>query len=195
MSTRSNPLVPQSPVVVNGWNDRHFANVRRNKSGGGSPYTNVSPENFNIMPRELCFTLTSDWDKHLSRPDSSRGSDYGPRVFTSANGFPVDIQRLRNAARAGQQELRIALRAEVAFVGVPLTAIDAANANQKDGVSICVAGATSIINTGPKRIATGDLVMWDFPPPDRSYVQARTKRGTGRGGEGLLLSLGGLRPP
>jgi hypothetical protein len=157
---------------VNGWFDRHFGAYRRNQSAVGSVYPNVSAENFNIMPRELAFSLTSDWDKYISRPDTSRGSDYGPRVFTSANGFPTDVhQKLRSARKAQKEEalLRV-LRDQVAFVGVPLVAIDAANPNQKDGVAICVAGATSITNTGTKRIATGDLVMWDFPALKSGYT-------------------------
>lgn len=172
MSTRSNPAVPQSPVVINGWFDRHFSIYRRNKSADGLFEGGVSPENFNIMPRELGFVLIDRWDKILSRPDSARGSDYGPRIFTSVNAFPATDLGMGGGGRGGRgggggsdwTEKLHYLRQQVRFVGVPLVAIDAANANQKDGVAICVAGSTSIFNTGNKRICTGQLVMWDFPP-------------------------------
>jgi len=55
------------------------------------------------------------------------------------------------------------LRDAVIFVGLPLVPIDASNPNQKDSVSLMVAGSTTIVNTGHMHISAGDLVMWDVP--------------------------------
>jgi hypothetical protein len=122
----------------------------------GNPFDDVSVENFNIMPRELCFRLLPEYDKILSRAVPSAGHDHGPRVFTSFNAFPfVDLAKQVKDVKD--------LRTELVFVGVPLIPIDAGNANQKDGVSICVAGATTINNSGPFRISAGQLVAWDVP--------------------------------
>lgn len=174
MSTRSNPVTPQAPVVINGWFDRHFSVYRSNRvSGGKQLYPGLAIENFNLMPRELGFALVDRWDKWLSRPDTARGSDYGPRIFTSVNGFPTD----HLDTHGGPSSMLRELRKQVVFVGVPLVAIDAANANQKDGVAICVAGSTSIFNTGNKRINTGELVLWDFPPNFERYGAKNSPHG------------------
>jgi hypothetical protein len=120
-----------------------------------------------MMPRELGFKLIPEFDKYIQRPASSAGHDHGPRIFTSVNGFPFFDSPVLKDPRA--------LRDYVVFVGVPLISIDAGNANQKDGVSICVAGSTTITNTGPLRINTGQLVMWDIPKALPSISQELTK--------------------
>lgn len=168
---RSNPITPQSPVVVNGWFDRHFCTWRQrnaaSRHSAGSPFDDVSVENYNILPRELAFKLIPEFDKYIQRPASSAGHDHGPRIFTSVNGFPFFDSPIVKDPRA--------LRDYVVFVGVPLISIDAGNANQKDGVSISVAGSTTITNTGPLRINTGQLVMWDIPKALPSISQELTK--------------------
>ena len=60
------------------------------------------------------------------------------------------------------------LRDSVVFVGLPLIAVDAKNPNQKDSISLMVAGSTTITNTGPQRISAGDLVVWDVPTKSRT---------------------------
>jgi hypothetical protein len=119
-------------------------------------FSDASAENFNLMPRELAFKLTPEYDKYLSRSVQSAGLDHGPRIFTSLNLFPF-------FNNPGGDKSPKDLREEMVFVGVPLIPIDASNANQKDSVSICVAGATTISNTGPYRINAGQLVAWDIP--------------------------------
>lgn len=163
MTSRSNPITPQSPVVINGYFDRSFCTWRqRNGSSrycAGSPYEDTSVENFVVQPRELAFKLIPEYDKMIQRPANTAGYDGAPRIFTTANGFPFF-----NAADGKKDVHAIrALRDDVVFVGTTLTALDAGNANQKDSIAITVAGSTTIINTGPRRIAAGQLIMWDFP--------------------------------
>ena len=194
MSTRGNPITPQAPVVVNGWFDRHFATWRtRNQSNpkcAGNPFDDVSQENFSVLPRELAFKLLPQYDKWIQRPASAHNSDNGPRIFTSLNGFPffesgMKVDKARARARAntiahlrprapaasgggtGAQDPKD-LRDSVVFVGLPLIAVDAKNPNQKDSISLMVAGSTTITNTGPQRISAGDLVVWDVPTKSRT---------------------------
>lgn len=164
MSNRGNPITPQSAVVINGYYDRHFTVWRQRNASNRvcsvddaslAQLQDVSIENFSVLPRELAFKLLPEYDQYIQRPSTTASQEGGPRVFTSANGFPFfenpDDKKTKD------------LRDHVVFVGLPLIPIDAANANQKDSISIMVAGSTTITNTGPYRITAGDLVMWDLP--------------------------------
>lgn len=185
MSARSNPITPQAAVVVNGWFDRHFASWRQKSQAtrwcAKNPFEDVSLENFTVLPRELAFKLLPEHDMWIQRPAATAGGDNGPRVFTSANGFPFfedpdgkDVKSLRDS---------------VVFVGLPLIPIDAGNPNQKDSVSIMVSGSTSIYNTGPQRIAAGDLVVWDLPKrTDRAQRGVNTPAGVPRN-KALFVTL------
>ena len=167
--TTAGPITPAAVVAVNGWADLHFGYWRMRQGGEGkSIYTNVTVHNFSIMPREMCFELHERHDKDIQRPVNARGEQQGRRVFSSANGFPssfADDEVIASGGDAALNTKRVArsLRPCISFVGVALTRIDASNTNQSGGLSMQVAGMTSIKNTGPYRITGGRLVAWDFP--------------------------------
>lgn len=168
----TNPNMLQSQVVVNARYDRYFTSWRKanaaNNTGYHTYFTNCNDECYDVQPRELAFVLRPQYNDAIKRniqPDKDREL----RIFTSANGLPS----FEPVNRKGQSDANGVptsrgydlqdLRDQLTFIGVPLTRVGAANANQSDGVSVMVAGSTTIWNTGPWPISVGDVIMWDIP--------------------------------
>lgn len=168
----TNPNMLQSQVVVNARYDRYFTSWRKanaaNNTGYHTYFTNCNDECYDVQPRELAFVLKPQYNDAIKRniqPDKDREL----RIFTSANGLPSfdpshrkglsDVNGVPTSKGYDLEDLRD----QLTFIGVPLTRVGAANANQSDGVSVMVAGSTTIWNTGQYEINVGDVVMWDIP--------------------------------
>lgn len=171
--SRAGPVTPMGTVVVNSVVDTQLISYRQSLSKSDQVpdalKSDTSKPNFNVMPRELAFTLGGKYDSKIGRLINSRETD--PRIFTSANNLPYPGS---NGSHLEDGEKLREMRRHIRFVGVPLTAYDAANLNQKDNIACTVAGMTTITNTGPFHINIGDLVMWDVPGLQRGETLPRS---------------------
>ena len=176
------PVTPQSYVVVNGQFDRPFFQ-KRIGSGSTSPWSGVSEENFALMKHELAFTFN---DPLIMPRGLSNGiNDPDLRFFTSANGIPVnpsnqtghlnetELSLLQNPNSS--EFLRRKIRGRLNFVGVNLTTMPTPVSGNTHA-SVAVAGAVTVINSGPEMIDIGSRVVWDLPffdsDPDATRVVA-----------------------
>ena len=169
-----NPVTPQASVVRNANYDRYFAIYRQKNTSGQTVYRGMEDHNFSLMPHELAFSLKASQNTSLSRPHSSGANDAELKVFTSLNNFPLlDSQDKRAlldiTTKSGTDRqqaagaLKYSIRKKMNFVGVPLIAVDARNANAKDTVSIAISGSQTINNTSEHQVHVGDKIVWDIP--------------------------------
>ena len=165
----ANPLTVQSSVVVNARYDRYFTRHRQ-KVGSQKVATKYSiggdtnDENFDVMPRELCFSLRQEFDTNIIRQIRGGDRDREIKIFTSANQLSLFTDA--DTSKIDPRVARVMMRDQFVFVGVPLTKVLHANMNQPDGVSVQISGSTTIANTGPHEIFVGEYVMWDIPFTD-----------------------------
>lgn len=181
-----NPQVTQSLVVLNADFDRYYLkyagqnSTKQNGDGRVVPVhlrRGVAADCFNLMPRELCFTIRSEFDSVLQRSKAGQTNLRDMRVFSSANYMPVLMnpsdydpasRGLSEAERRKEIEkhCKNILRNQVAFVGVPLTKVlfdENMRVVGNDKVPVQISGSTTIWNTGPFDIHPGDVILWDIP--------------------------------
>jgi len=178
-----NPVTPQSYVVINGQFDRTFFQRRIAPTSGGSsrtPWNNVVEDNFDMCKHELAFSFN---DAMLMPRGPSNGvNDPELRYFTSANGIPVsssspngtsvtEVQLLGAPQGDAQEYLRRKIRSRLNFIGVNLTSLHGVSTGNTHA-SVAVAGAVTVINTGPHRIDIGNRVVWDIPLFDSDPASA-----------------------
>ncbi len=161
------PVTPQSYVVVNGQFDRPFFQKRCGQ-GSVSPWGSVSEENFAMMKHELAFSFNDPL--LMPRGMSLGANDPELRFFTSANGIPINASGGAGtkaetdllATPGGSEYLRRKIRSRLNFIGVNLTTMPSVKSGNTHA-SVAVAGAVTLINTGPQRIDIGQRVVWDLP--------------------------------
>jgi hypothetical protein len=184
MAAAMNPVTPQASVVRNANYDRYFAIYRQKNTSGPAVYRGTEDHNFSMMPHELAFSLKGSQNTALSRPHSSGVNDAELKVFSSLNNFPLlspqDKQRLYDIIHANGEAkkmatmgLRQSIRSKINFVGVPLIAVDARNANAKDTVSIAISGSQTINNTSEHQVHVGDKIVWDIPTSFNSESKSK----------------------
>lgn len=181
--TAGNPQVVQSQVVLNADFDRYylkyaFQNSTKSVSDGRPIPEHLkrgaAPDCFNLMPREMCFTIRNDFDPVLQRSKAGLSNPRDLRIFSSANYMPILMNPNDFAVHGSTLEerklkmskIRHLLRSQVSFVGVPLTKVlfdENLRVVGNDKVPIQISGSTTIWNTGPFDIHPGDLVLWDVP--------------------------------
>lgn len=182
--TAGNPQVTQSQVVLNADFDRFYLrwaqlNATRQAVNQDPIPPHLShgtgPDIYNMMPREMCFTIRSGYDNKLQRHKLGINNPRDMRVFSSANHMAVltdATEVLKNTSFSNTQKKnfmaksRQLLRSQISFVGVPLTKVlfdENLRVVGNDKVPVQISGSTTIWNTGPWDIHPGDLVMWDIP--------------------------------
>lgn len=170
-----NPVSPQGSVITNAIFDRHFYSYRANGNAKRQALMDeihegtADPAVFSMMPRELSFRLSDAMSRPLNRPACGGVNDLPLKIFTSFNCFPVTKNMAHIDTVCGTMHdvasmlKQVILSERARFVGVPLIPIKAAVDHQKDTVSVCCGGSTTIVNTGPQSIQTGDTVVVVIP--------------------------------
>lgn len=182
-----NPQSVQSQVVLNADFDRfycRYASANATRPSQDARFvpdhlkTEQDPNLYNIMPRELAFSIRYNFDPKLQRPGNGLSRDM--RIFTTANHMPVlmDLKDvLPKSGRSDPDKRRFLeaksidiLRTQITFVGVPLTKVlydENLRQSGNDKVPVQISGSTTIWNTGPYDIHPGDKVLWDIPQGTR----------------------------
>ena len=186
-----NPQSVQSQVVLNADFDRfycRYASANATRPTQDARYvpdhlkTDQDPNLYNVMPRELAFSVRYIYDAKLQRPGNGLSRDM--RIFTTANHMPVLVDLKDVLPKSGktdsqkrehiQAKALDILRSQITFVGVPLTKVlydENLRTVGNDKVPVQISGSTTIWNTGPYDIHPGDKVLWDIPQGTRDGAQ------------------------
>ncbi len=157
-----NPITNAGRVAVNGHLD--VATIRERKikhSAGKSLYAGpVDDDAFRVLARDICVSERISWN---------RTKKQAPHILSVVNGGFKQGLEIWQVIESLQFE---------GLAGGHGARFDSRNEAPELDLALVRGGVTTIVNSGPKRIANGQRIYWSVPPPKSPYERAA--RGSNR---------------